>query len=441
MPSWYENMFYWCMNARSPPETSDDEEEELGVGNALAWSKDLEKHYCGELSYAVCQANQFIEDYSHVEIGKNVILVGIYDGHGGPQTANFIRDHLIDNLLAIYGSFMWNLVTVSIEDKRTIDEATMRETISAVEDEFLSYVRVNYNVSPQILKVGSCCLVGVIWNGVLQIANLGDSRAIVGSVSRCNKLSVEQLTVDHNVNRDEIRQEVRDLHPNDPDIVSVSRGAWRIEGVIQVSRSIGDVYLKNPVVPEDPLFPKPRFGKAVVSAEPALLSRVLHRHDKFLIFASDGLWQYLSNEQAAEIVHLSPRDGVAKKLVRAALKAAAKAMKVTYQALLNADLAGRRVYHDDITVIVVFLDHRFVHRRDTDMTELSIKGILSVSESHLLVITNADIGLEGHVKVKVINLRMVGIRAKIGRSNEAPFEREIMAMERQTQQFNGQAKT
>ena len=79
----------------------------------------------------------------------------------------------------------------------------------------------------------------------------------------------------------------------------------------QVSRSIGDVYLKKPEFQRDPQFqqygsPVP-LKRAVMSAEPSILIRKLMPQDLFLIFASDGLWEQLSDEAAVEIVLKNPR--------------------------------------------------------------------------------------------------------------------------------------
>lgn len=79
----------------------------------------------------------------------------------------------------------------------------------------------------------------------------------------------------------------------------------------QVSRSIGDAYLKRPEFSLDPSFPRFHLAeplrRPVLTAEPTLCLRTLRPSDKFLIFASDGLWEHLSNEEAVEIVHNNPR--------------------------------------------------------------------------------------------------------------------------------------
>lgn len=45
----------------------------------------------------------------------------------------------------------------------------------------------------------------------------------------------------------------------------------------------------------------------ILLATPTILEHPLHRNDSFLIFASDGLWENLSNEKAVEIVKSHPR--------------------------------------------------------------------------------------------------------------------------------------
>ncbi|PNX61802.1 putative protein phosphatase 2C 68-like protein, partial [Trifolium pratense] len=64
-------------------------------------------------------------------------------------------------------------------------------------------------------------LAGVLWKGVLYIANLGDLRAVIGSVVN-RRVSAVQLTRDHNCNNPDIRQELISLHPGDDTIVMVA---------------------------------------------------------------------------------------------------------------------------------------------------------------------------------------------------------------------------
>lgn len=80
----------------------------------------------------------------------------------------------------------------------------------------------------------------------------------------------------------------------------------------QVSRSIGDAYLKNVEFNREPLLPKFRleepFHEPILKAEPSILVQRIHPEDQFLIFASDGLWEHLTNQEAVDIVNNSPRN-------------------------------------------------------------------------------------------------------------------------------------
>jgi hypothetical protein len=119
-------------------------------------------------------------------------------------------------------------------ENRTISEDVLRRAFSATEDGFLTLVRRTCGIKPLMAAVGSCCLVGVIWKGTLYVANLGDSRAVIGSLGRFNKIIAEQLTKDHNASMEEVRQELRSRHPDDSHIVVMKHGVWRIKGIIQV---------------------------------------------------------------------------------------------------------------------------------------------------------------------------------------------------------------
>ncbi|RWW23269.1 hypothetical protein GW17_00012495 [Ensete ventricosum] len=60
----------------------------------LLWSRDLGCCAGGEFSMAVVQANRVLEDQSRIESGPFGTFVGVYDGHGGPDAARYVCDHL-----------------------------------------------------------------------------------------------------------------------------------------------------------------------------------------------------------------------------------------------------------------------------------------------------------------------------------------------------------
>ncbi|CAM8894914.1 unnamed protein product [Rhodiola kirilowii] len=323
-----------------------------GGGDGLLWHTDLKPHASGDYSIAVVQANSCLEDQSQVFTSPSATYVGVYDGHGGPEASRFVNKHLFPYLHKF------------ALEQGGLSADVIKKAFSATEDEFVRLVKQAFPIHPQIAAVGSCCLVGAISDGTLYVANLGDSRAVLGrrvGNGKKNAATAERLSTDHNVAEEEVRREVKALDPDDSHIVMLCRGVWRIKGIIQVSRSIGDVYLKKPEFYRDPVFRQ--FGspvplrRAVMTAEPSIIVRKIKPHDLFLIFASDGLWEQLSDEAAVDIVYKSPRTGIAKKLVRAALQEAAKKREMSYRDIKKIAKGVRRHFHDDITVVVIYLDH------------------------------------------------------------------------------------
>ncbi|CAL5352018.1 unnamed protein product [Camellia sinensis] len=369
-------------NNNNSNNSSGDDDESGGGEDALLWCRDLEKHSYGEFSFAVVQANEVIEDHSQVETGRDATFVGVYDGHGGPEASRFIRDHLFLHLIRL------------AQQNGTISEDILKSAFSATEDGFLTLVRRSCGIKPLIAANGSCCLVGIIWKGTLYVANLGDSRAVIGYVGRSNKIVSEQLTKDHNASMEEVRQELRSLHPDDSHIVVMKNGVWRIKGIIQVSRSIGDAYLKRPEFSLDPSFPRFHLSeplrRPVLTAEPSIYSRVLRPNDRFLIFASDGLWEHLTNQQAVEIVYNNPRPGIARRLLKSALNEAARKREMRYNDLKKIEKGVRRFFHDDITVVIIFIDHELLVK-NTTVPELSIRGFVdTVGPSNFNILQGMD---------------------------------------------------
>ncbi|KAL9273424.1 putative protein phosphatase 2C 78, partial [Drosera capensis] len=251
-----------------------------------------------------------------------------------------------------------------------------RPAIKATEEDSLKFAKKARVTDPEVALSGSCCLVGVISDGTSCIANVGDSRAVLGrrvcdgEIFCLPSAMAQRLTSDRNVGIEAVRKEVRALHPNDVNIVVHTRGFWRIKGIIQVSRAIGDIYLKRPEFSN--LYRK--FGssvplkRAVISAEPSISMRQLNPDDLFIIFASDGLWEHFSDEAAVEIIYRNPRFGIPKRLIRAAIDEAARKRGMTYEDMSKIDIVMRRLFDDDISVIVLYLDHsiggRYIGSKD-----------------------------------------------------------------------------
>ncbi|KAF3324926.1 putative protein phosphatase 2C 60 [Carex littledalei] len=348
-----------------------------GRRDGLLWYKDSGTHVSGEFSMAVVQANNLLEDQSQVESGPLSFsdsgpvgtFVGVYDGHGGPEAARYVNDHLFSHLKRF------------VTEHNAVSAETVKRAFHSTEEGFLSHVSSQWPRNPQLACVGSCCLCGVVCNGVVCVANAGDSRVVLGRLVKATGEAVAmQLSAEHNAAIESVRKELHAMHPDDPRIVVLKHNVWRVKGLIQVSRSIGDAYLKRQEFNREPLFAKFRlsepFKKPILSAEPSISVQPLQPQDLFLIFASDGLWEHLSNQEAVDIVHRNPRNGSAKRLLKAALHEAAKKREMRYSDLKKIDRGVRRHFHDDITVVVVFLDSNLVSKSASSfrVSPVSVRG-------------------------------------------------------------------
>ncbi|KAJ6772883.1 PROTEIN PHOSPHATASE 2C 38-RELATED [Salix koriyanagi] len=387
-----------CWKPSVEGENSSNGGDTGGRAEGLLWYKDSGQHVNGEFSMAVIQANNLLEDFSQLESGSmssvdpgpQGTFVGVYDGHGGPEAARFVNERLFENIKRF------------TSENNGMSADVINKAFLATEEEFLSLVKNQWLHKPQIASVGACCLVGVVCSGVLYIANAGDSRAVLGRLERAIKeIKAVQLSYEHNASIESVREELHSLHPDDPHIVVLKHKVWRVKGLIQISRAIGDAYLKRAEFNREPLLarfrlPEP-FNKPILKAEPTILVQKLYPEDQFLIFASDGLWEHLSNQEAVDFVRSCPRNvgtavydfnfllpscdfaGVARKLLKAALREAAKKREMRYSDLKKIDRGVRRHFHDDITVIVLFLDSNLVSRSSFRGPLISIKGGYGVS--------------------------------------------------------------
>lgn len=301
-------------------------------------------------SIATSQSNIVMEDFWQVEfVNNNLLFVGVYDGHKGHEAADFIKRLLFPELS--------RLVTAN----NGVSKDIMEQAVDFIEKGFMDYVKNKIDNDVKVGSVGSCCLFGIIWGRTLFVANVGDSRAILGSSKGFFKRPhVVQLTVDHHVSHAAAREEIRSHITDDPLVLCKNRGSLRVKSLIEITRSIGDAYLKWSA-PHSNFETVPKYAENVLSEKPFTDRRDINESDKFLIFASHGFWKLMTNSEAADIVYNNSRDGISKRLVRAALEKAIDDI-ITYDNLKDLvagnGLLGRRHYYDDVTVIVIFLNKR-----------------------------------------------------------------------------------
>lgn len=181
---------------------------------------------------------------------------GVFDGHGGAKAAQFAADNLEKNIL---------------------DEVVRRDNDGEIEEAVKhGYLSTDSDFLKEDSRGGSCCVTALIRNGNLVVSNVGDCRAVMSRGG-----AAEALTSDHRPSREDERERIENLGG----YVDLCHGVWRIQGSLAVSRGIGDRHLKQWVI-----------------AEPETkVVRIQPQHE-FLILASDGLWDKISNQEAVDTV-------------------------------------------------------------------------------------------------------------------------------------------
>ncbi|MCL7035611.1 hypothetical protein MKW94_019867 [Papaver nudicaule] len=165
------------------------------------------------------------------------------------------------------------------------------------------------------------------------VANLGDSRAVMGTLSD-EELKAVQLTIDHKPELPKEADRIRKCggrvlpHKDEPDVHRVYSAEDDYMS-LAMARAFGDFHLKN-------------YG---VIAIPQITHIHLTKEDQFLVLATDGVWDVLTNEEVASIVwSIENKELAAKAVVKAA------------SAAWRHDHPSSKV--DDITVVCLFLQDR-----------------------------------------------------------------------------------
>ncbi|KHN35879.1 Hypothetical protein glysoja_013304 [Glycine soja] len=203
---------------------------------------------------------------------------GVYDGHGGIQVANYCREHLhsvlVDEIEAAESSFDGkNGRDGNWEDQW---KKAFSNCFHKVDDE-VGGVGEGSGASVEPLAsetVGSTAVVAILTQTHIIVANCGDSRAVL-----CRGKQALPLSDDHKPNRDDEWERIEAAGGR-----VIQWNGYRVLGVLAVSRSIGDRYLKPWVIPE-----------------PEVKCVQRDKSDECLILASDGLWDVMTNEEACEI--------------------------------------------------------------------------------------------------------------------------------------------
>ena len=126
----------------------------------------------------------------------------------------------------------------------------LRQALYQTESDFLEKVEQEMQERPDLVMVGSCVLVVLMYGRNLYTLNLGDSRAVLATSRAPNSsvmsmktpsLHAVELTERHIVEDPRERERVMNEHPEDPRAISNGR----LKGKLRVTRAFGAGYLKK----------------------------------------------------------------------------------------------------------------------------------------------------------------------------------------------------
>lgn len=243
---------------------------------------------------------------------------GVFDGHG--QYGHHVSQYLIDNLP--------KMIADGKQELAKKPKALLTKT----------FIQCNDNLNKSGIDTtcsgttAICCYI----NGArILTCNSGDSRAVIASLSSDGK----QL-VGEGLSRDQ-----------KPELASERKRIVQSGGRVQACRDVGGapigplrVWLKHQDIPG--LAMTRSFGDRLaasvgVTCKPVITERQIDaKSDQFIILASDGVWEFIENQEAVDIVAKGPTPSAA---VKALCDEATRRWKEEEEVI------------DDITATVVYL--------------------------------------------------------------------------------------
>lgn len=186
-------------------------------------------------------------------------LFGIYDGHGG----QFVSNKLSEIIPTI---FLDNRM------KYPLRKQLVEKICATIQNIFKN------NYTAKSIECGSTCLVALRYdvdgNDILNVINVGDSRAII-----CSGTSGYAITTDH-----------KPLNPNESQRITNQGGQiycdgieWRV-GALSLSRSFGDI------------------KSVYTQPQPDFYVKRLNKNDKFIVLACDGLWDVMETHEVVDYI-------------------------------------------------------------------------------------------------------------------------------------------
>lgn len=338
---------------------------------------------------------------SHSHIGDSTqLLLAVLDGHYTRHSARFLKD-AIPSLLS----------RISLKSKKILQAQDLKNAFEHIDAHLLDlpwtshpsltdssplsqYRALSKSERRQIITSslpafsGSCALAAYLHSSTLHIANAGDCRAVLGSYDALEKRwKVRTLSEDHTGSNLREQARLSKAHPGETVVFSNSDdGPLRVLGCLMPSRAFGDGRFKWSLARQEKIdmllnvdggdgeewrdlissnnsFLRPREELKTppyMTASPELTTVALSRSDKFLVLATDGLFDLLTSSDVVRLLAnyktLGRKgDNAATYLIRQAITMGQDDAFLSRMLSLQGSRLSRS-FRDDISCIVVFLN-------------------------------------------------------------------------------------
>ncbi|PWV00248.1 putative protein phosphatase 2C [Trypanosoma cruzi] len=215
----------------------------------------------------------------HAMVPEAIPFFAVYDGHGGTQCAEFLRDNL-------------HTLILSHPDVMTNPEKALRDGIANAEAEFLK------KCANGKCESGSTCAVAIIVDDTLVTGNVGDTEIVLCRAGSPLVLSTKHSLQSNGAENERVKAcggriiSNRVGHPKfNPQVLSLG-----------ITRAIGDAGFKLDEYTDG----KP----SGIIAEAETRTTKLTDDDEFFVIGCDGLWDVMSYDRVVQFCSRLAAEGV-----------------------------------------------------------------------------------------------------------------------------------
>ncbi|CAN4097107.1 unnamed protein product [Withania somnifera] len=355
---------------------------------------------------------------------SDTILCGVFDGHGphGHMVARKVRDYLPillrseletksrgeQNALSENGNTNGGLHFDDIVDDDLVEsvEGENNEKFPEIHLPLKRSILRAFRSMDKELKLhtsidcfcsGSTAVTLVMQGQDMFVGNVGDSRAVLATRDKDNSLMAVQLTVDLKPN---LPREAARIHKckgrvfalqDEPEVSRVWLPNCDSPG-LAMARAFGDFCLKD-------------FG--LISVPDVYYHHITER-DEFVLLATDGVWDVLSNKEAVDIVASAPSRATA---CRALVDCATRAWRLKYPTSKNDDCAIVCLYLNSTPVLNVKVtegQNKLTNSPEVEINKYTLDG------RKLTISPEVETKLENSPEVEINTITIDG---NVGRSD------------------------